>query len=405
MPDSELEASAAAGPEVPASVEAVLRSPGRPLDAETRAEMGRGFGHDFGRVRVHADADADESARRVDALAYTVGQEVVFAAGRYAPGTAAGKRLLAHELAHVIQQERGASTGLAIGREHDGSERLADRAGRAVTQDGPAARSTAIAELPRVGVPMLQRQQPPSKTKFKSVEDEAAQKELEKRVAAHEKQGKKRGDAIFQAMDDMFAERVEATGGKRIPGSATPGAAGEATFLMVPEGLVYEGRPVKPDFYTAAIDDGAFNCHSFTFYGAKQSKLAALKKLAKKVPKEGGALAGKQYFEAGDLINNGIHFSAPPPNPLIFPRWVLDSEARVQLKAYVPLKPADPKVKGDIVVYSVGSDLPHSGQVIEVDKKGNPAKIKSKWGHQSIFEHAPDAVPTFYGSPTYYRKK
>jgi hypothetical protein len=92
VPDGELEASAAAGHEVPASVEAVLRSPGRPLDAGTRAEMGRGYGHDFGRVRVHADAD--ESARRVDALAYTVGQEVVFAAGPYAPGTAAGKRLL-----------------------------------------------------------------------------------------------------------------------------------------------------------------------------------------------------------------------------------------------------------------------------------------------------------------------
>ena len=62
------------------------------------------FGHDFARVRVHTDARAAESALAVSANAYTVGQHVAFAAGRYAPGTADGKRLLAHELAHVQQQ-------------------------------------------------------------------------------------------------------------------------------------------------------------------------------------------------------------------------------------------------------------------------------------------------------------
>src|SRR5215213_1966192 len=89
---------------VPPIVHDVLRSPGQPLDANTRAFMEPRFGHDFGRIQVHADSQAAESARAVNALAYTVGQDVVFGAGQYAPGTTEGRRLLAHELAHAMQQ-------------------------------------------------------------------------------------------------------------------------------------------------------------------------------------------------------------------------------------------------------------------------------------------------------------
>jgi hypothetical protein len=88
----------------PPVVHQVLASPGRPLDAAARGRMEAGFGADFGGVRVHDDARAAESARAVDAHAYTVGSDIVFAASRYAPGTAAGDRLLAHELAHTLQQ-------------------------------------------------------------------------------------------------------------------------------------------------------------------------------------------------------------------------------------------------------------------------------------------------------------
>lgn len=88
----------------PPTVHTTLESPGRPLDPSTREFMEPRLGHDFGRVRIHADPRAAESARAVDALAYTVGRDVVFAQGQYAPETPAGKRLLAHELAHVIQQ-------------------------------------------------------------------------------------------------------------------------------------------------------------------------------------------------------------------------------------------------------------------------------------------------------------
>ena len=89
---------------VPPIVHDVLRSPGEPLDAETRRFMESRFGHDFSRVRVYTDAHAAESARAVKALAYTVGSRIAFGAGQYRPGTAAGEKLLAHELAHVMQQ-------------------------------------------------------------------------------------------------------------------------------------------------------------------------------------------------------------------------------------------------------------------------------------------------------------
>lgn len=91
----------------PPAVDATLRSPGQPLDAATRAFMEPRFGHDFSHVRVHADAPAAESARSVGALAYTVGSDVVFGAGHYQPGGSTGRALLAHELAHVVQQQGG----------------------------------------------------------------------------------------------------------------------------------------------------------------------------------------------------------------------------------------------------------------------------------------------------------
>jgi hypothetical protein len=87
----------------------VLRSPGHSLDAHTRAAMESSFGYDFHEVRVHHDSGAAESARLLKAHAYTIGGDIVFAAGRFAPGTMLGDRLLAHELTHVVQQtvERG----------------------------------------------------------------------------------------------------------------------------------------------------------------------------------------------------------------------------------------------------------------------------------------------------------
>ena len=114
----------------PPIVHKVLASPGQPLDPSTRDFFEPRFGHDFSRVRVHTDRQAAESVRAVGAVAYTVGSEIAFAEGRYRPRTPQGRRLLAHELAHVAGQ-RGAADparNLRIGDRSDPAERDAGAA-------------------------------------------------------------------------------------------------------------------------------------------------------------------------------------------------------------------------------------------------------------------------------------
>ncbi|MFT3771449.1 MAG: DUF4157 domain-containing protein [Minicystis sp.] len=88
-------------------MEQALSGGGRPLDAPMRAYFEPRFGFDLSEVRIHTDTRAEASAQAVNALAYTAGQDIVFNRGEYAPGTAGGRRLLAHELTHVLQQRRG----------------------------------------------------------------------------------------------------------------------------------------------------------------------------------------------------------------------------------------------------------------------------------------------------------
>jgi Domain of unknown function (DUF4157) len=100
----------------PASVDDALRSPGKPLNSALRQEMEQRFGHDFSRVRVHSGAVAAQSARDVNAHAYTVGQDIVFGASQYAPETSSERYVLAHELTHVVQQDGGVSEGKGAAR-------------------------------------------------------------------------------------------------------------------------------------------------------------------------------------------------------------------------------------------------------------------------------------------------
>jgi hypothetical protein len=117
---------------------------GRPLEHPVRQVMERGFGHDFGAVRVHSDARATQSARSVDAHAYTVGDDVVFQGDLYRPETAAGRRMLAHELAHVVQQRSGpvtgtpAAGGIRLSDPSDAFEIEADRLARRALRGGAA---------------------------------------------------------------------------------------------------------------------------------------------------------------------------------------------------------------------------------------------------------------------------
>jgi Domain of unknown function (DUF4157) len=123
----------------PPIVEEVVRAPGQPLDSAIRARMESSLGHDFARVRVHSDARAAESAQTVDALAYTVGDHIVFGESRYQTEGSEGRRLLAHELVHVVQQRRGGTphpmTALEVGAADTPHEREA--AALAVALDRP----------------------------------------------------------------------------------------------------------------------------------------------------------------------------------------------------------------------------------------------------------------------------
>ncbi len=146
----------AAGPasaaEAPSIVHDVIRSPGQPLDHSTRAFMEPRFGRDFSHVRIHADSSSSESASAISAQAYTVGRDIVFNTSNYSPQTTHGLRLIAHELAHVVQQT-GATARPENGRsvQRTCRESLAQHSFRSA--DGMAQRScpkppTRLADTP-----------------------------------------------------------------------------------------------------------------------------------------------------------------------------------------------------------------------------------------------------------------
>jgi hypothetical protein len=95
----------------PPIVHDVLRSPGHPLDSETLADMEPRFEHDFSNVQIHTGEQAAASAGAVNAMAYTVGNSIVFGRDQYAPRTVTGRQLLLHELTHVAQQDHSAPPG------------------------------------------------------------------------------------------------------------------------------------------------------------------------------------------------------------------------------------------------------------------------------------------------------
>jgi 3D (Asp-Asp-Asp) domain-containing protein len=143
-------------PRIPQSVHNVIGNPGQPLDDSTRARLEPRFGYDFTGVRVHADAQAAASVRDVRADAYTVGRHVAFGSGRYRPGTPFGDAILAHELAHVIQQD-GREQSVAIKGEDSSSalEADADQSAQTATESlwsraSGAARRIAGDAMPRL---------------------------------------------------------------------------------------------------------------------------------------------------------------------------------------------------------------------------------------------------------------
>lgn len=145
--------------EAPLIVHEVLRSPGQALDSATRAVMEPSFGHDFSQVRVHTDAKAAESASAVNALAYTVGRDIAFGRSQYVPQTNEGRKLLAHELTHVVQQSASTanrSSSLVLDPPHSDAEREATAFAHVVSRPAVGAH----VPLPGVGA-RVQRQPRP----------------------------------------------------------------------------------------------------------------------------------------------------------------------------------------------------------------------------------------------------
>jgi hypothetical protein len=161
------------GPDfAPAIVQSVLQSPGQSLAPEARSVMETHFEQDFSGVRVHSDAQSAESARAVNALAYTVGNHVVFGTHQYAPNTPAGQHLIAHELTHTLQQ-RGVSPSvspLRIGPANDPAEADAER--HAAATVGNARQGV----MPGITAPQIQFQnnRDALKARLKVVQDRLA---------------------------------------------------------------------------------------------------------------------------------------------------------------------------------------------------------------------------------------
>ena len=153
--------SAALEEQEPSLVKDVVGSgSGAPLDRHTRGFMESRLGADFSDVRVHTDARASESAQSVQAHAYTVGSDVVFQSGKYAPESDSGKRMLAHELTHVVQQRSGpvagtpAPGGIKVSHPSDSFEQAADSTAERVMSPGqgaPAPAAAAPASIQREG--------------------------------------------------------------------------------------------------------------------------------------------------------------------------------------------------------------------------------------------------------------
>lgn len=136
---------------VPEIVHEVLRSPGRPLAGHTRAFMEPRFERDLSSVRIHADGRARESARAVNAKAYTVGNDIVWGANAHSPESPGGRQLLAHELVHTVQQGNAARGPLEIASTETPAERQADAAANRVVG------GTSVPALTGGGAPALQR--------------------------------------------------------------------------------------------------------------------------------------------------------------------------------------------------------------------------------------------------------
>ena len=149
----------------------VVSSGGAPLQPDVRSDMESRFGQDFGDVRVHTDGAAHESAKSVNAQAYTVGSDVVFQRDKYDPESEAGKHMLAHELTHVVQQRNGPVDGTEAGGGVEVSD-PADRFEREAVANADRLMATSSAAVQREMAPHEEEDEASAQTYVQRAEDE-----------------------------------------------------------------------------------------------------------------------------------------------------------------------------------------------------------------------------------------
>jgi outer membrane protein OmpA-like peptidoglycan-associated protein len=228
-----------------ATIDHALRSPGRPLDETTRSFMEPRFGHDFSNVRVHDDSQSATSAEAVHAKAYTIGPHIVFGAGMYQPESGDGRRLLAHELAHTVQQ----------GSSDPGVQRAPDDFRVTQVQPDPVERTKGMSDRF-----FFESEQ----TTFRATEpaEAAEKKRLEDWAAAHAGQhvklvGRSSQEGAKTANKDIAQQRADTVsailtaGGVIVDGSSVD--------------MTYKQQAVEYRFYRSVeIIAGASTCTSFT---------------------------------------------------------------------------------------------------------------------------------------------
>jgi hypothetical protein len=209
----------------------VVSSKGSPLDPTVRRDMEAAVGHDFGDVEVHTDARAAESARSVQAHAYTVGNHVVFGEGRYRPETPEGRHTLAHELTHVVQQRQGpvdgtpAAGGVKISHPSDRFEQEAESNARRVTSGEGGGGDPP----PAAPAPALQREEGAAATESPPVQRQAADEEQEEEEAPPEATTGTEGATEGATEAGPGPEEATEEGSAGAAGGGTEGATDEAT--------------------------------------------------------------------------------------------------------------------------------------------------------------------------------
>lgn len=152
-------------------VETAVKSPGRPLDPVPRHFFERRFDHDFSRIRVHADRESDRAAKSIGARAFTLGPDIAFREGSYDPRSEPGKALLAHELAHSVEQESGGGPPTSEISRDESLESHTDSAAAAVM------RGTTPKEPPCAHGPAVQMKQDAPLTERQKIEAALASKD------------------------------------------------------------------------------------------------------------------------------------------------------------------------------------------------------------------------------------